>query len=294
MSKRITTLVGFLILICLLVLLLFFYKNHELTAYRQGSEMMNIIKSQLELGERSVGSAGHAGVREYIGAQLRQAGVEIQQQVWTDASGQELINIVGRMNPDRPNRVIIGTHYDTKPGVPGANDGASGVAILLQLAKGLRTETIGVDLVFFDAEEFEPGPFDNWHPKGSTYFSNNLPALYPEGRPKFMIVPDLVCRRGLVLKREEGSLGSASELTNSLWESARKINGGHIFSNITTKEIKDDHTPLNNVGVPSVLLIDLGYPEFHTSNDNLDKCSPKSLEIVYRVIRGFLLEQDKH
>ncbi len=275
----------------LLILFFVFFRNYKLRVNKTGLEILQTISYQLNLGERSVGSPGHVRTRDFIISQLQQAGVEYQEQIWEDPSGQRLANIIGRINPDQQRRVIVGTHYDTHNGTPGANDGASGVAVLLQLAKDLSTINIGVDLVFFDAEEFEPGPFTDWKPKGSTYFSNNLNQLYPLSRPELAIVPDLVCKKNLVLKPEAGSIKSAPDLTDALWKIGRRIDS-RIFSNQKTGEVKDDHTPLNQVGIPSVLLIDLNYPEFHSENDDLDKCSPVSLRVVYETIKKFLIVYD--
>lgn len=207
-----------------------FIRSYQSWQYPEGREMLGLIEDQLELGERNVGSVGHVKTREFITSQLQQAGLRYQEQSWVDSGGQKLVNIIGRINPGQSKRVIVGTHYDTKAGIPGANDGASGVAVLLQLAKELRTEYIGVDLVFFDAEEFEPGPFTDWKPKGSTYFGDNLSLLYPNEKPEFAIVPDMVCKKDLVLKREEGSVKNAPVITNSLWESARYFIDEHTFS----------------------------------------------------------------
>lgn len=279
--------------ILLLGMFLLFFSNYKVGQYKNGLEMIETIEDQLRLGGRSVGSAGHIKIRDYIVGQLSRAGVETARQMWTDASGLELTNIVGRINPAQTKRIIIGTHYDTKLGTPGANDGASGVSVLLQLAKNLKIENAGIDLVFFDAEEYEPGPFDDWRPKGSTYFSQNITDLYPQQRPESAIAVDLVCKKGLTLKQEEGSRSHAPGLAKELWAVGQDIDN-RVFSNEHVGEVKDDHTPLNTIGVPSVLLIDMNYPQRHTAKDNISQCDTRSLEVVYQTIKKFISEFDKN
>ncbi len=271
--------------------------------YPIGSAMMAKISAQLEFGPRHVGSAGHTMVVEYISQTLTGSQIQVVNQLWVDSSGKTLNNIIGRINPDNSRRILLGTHYDSKQRadndkqdtslpVPGANDSASGTALLLELAKDIKNDfrfnELGIDVVFFDAEEFEPGPYDNWQAKGSTYFAQNIASLYPNGKPELAIVPDLVCNKDLVLYKDELSLKNAQGDVDMMWRIGQMVDR-KAFSNKINSEIKDDHTALVEVGVPSILLIDLEYPYFHTSQDTLDKCSAKSLETVYSTIKSFLL-----
>lgn len=269
--------------------------------------MLKLIEEQLEMGPRHVGSDGHEQLGDSIIQKLKAANLSVETQVWQDESGQKLINIIGRHNPKAIRRVVVATHYDTRAqadrdrknptnAVPGANDGASGVAVLLHLSNHIlpgELSDLGVDFVFFDAEEFNPGPYDNWRPKGSEYFAKNIQALYPTRNPELAIVPDLVCKVGLRLRPEGGSTQHAARFVDKLWNIGEQVDKT-IYDSQPIAEIKDDHTPLNGVGVPSVLLIDLNYPEFHTTHDTIDKCSPKSLEVVYLTIKKFLQEYSRN
>ena len=285
-----------------------FARSYSARQYPSGIAMMELIEDQLVLGPRYVGSDGHSRVRSLIRNNLAEDGVLIQDQIWTDVSGQQLQNIIGRINPEAKRRVIVATHYDTKRDadrdvsspqapVPGANDGASGVAVLLNLSRSVANspglKDIGVDLVFFDGEELDPGPFSDWHPKGSSYFASHIMELYPTENPEFAIVPDMVCKKDLRLLKERGSVQNASDLTNQLWDIGRSVDRA-IFVDKEMNEVKDDHTPLNAIGIPSVVLIDLNYPAFHTTQDTLDKCSPKTLETVHQTIKKFLADYDRN
>ncbi len=271
--------------------------------YPIGKQIMAIISDQLSLGPRHVGSDGHLELRKYIRGSLEQSGVAVLEQVWTDPDGQELNNIIGRINPTKAKRIILGTHYDSKEkanldpinpalAVPGANDSASGTALLLRLADDINSNPemrgLGIDLVFFDAEEYQPGSYEMWRAKGSTYFADNIQSLYPEQKPILAINPDLVCDKNLRFYKDSLSVLKAGEETNAIWAIGRSIDR-NSFDEGVKAEIKDDQTALIAAGIPSVLMIDLEYPAFHTTQDTIDKCSNKSLENVFETIRRYLI-----
>lgn len=271
-------------------------------SYPAGNSMLSSIRTQLGFGARNVGSMGRVKTQEYISNQLNSENIQIKEQVWQDDSGQYLKNIIGRINPASSNRIIIATHYDTpakaeldkfNPNaiMPGANDGASGVAMLLELGKSLNAgnldKSLGVDLVFFDGEEFDPGEFNNWKPKGSTYFAKQVEELYSDKKPSLAINVDMVCDADLQIYKDPYSLESAPEAVRDIWSEGQKINKD-AFNENTKFEIKDDITPLIDSGIPGVLIIDYSYPYFHTSKDTIDNCSAKSLETVYRTIKNYL------
>ena len=292
-NKYIALILIFLSLI--LVCISYFYAKQNFVILLRVSE-------QLGFGPRYVGSEGHSKVKKYIFNELALSKAVIEKQEWTDSdSGLVLTNIIARFNPDAKERLIVATHYDTDPRatkdknnknrpVPGASDGASGVAVLLELAKNFEDldlkKYLGVDLVFFDAENFEPGSFEDWRPKGSTYFSENINSLY-KVTPTKAIVVDMVCDKNLNFKKESSSLKANEEEVNRLWEIGQKI-APKSFLDHTTGEIKDDHTPLNKIGIPSILLIDLDYPYHNTTKDTIDKCSRESLKIVYNTLENYL------
>ncbi|GDX62932.1 hypothetical protein LBMAG34_4660 [Candidatus Saccharibacteria bacterium] len=263
---------------------------------------LDSVKTQLSFGPRFVGSKGHQKVKEYISTELGQSNAKITRQEWVDEkTGETLINFVARFNESASDRIIIATHYDTDPTatkdsadktkpVAGASDGASGTAVLLKLAKDFEKLGIepglGVDIVFFDAENYQPGGFAEWTPKGSSFFSNNLNDLYSKP-PKKALVVDMVCDKNLNFKKEKASIQSNSADVDFLWNIGKSTDK-EVFKDIVTSEIKDDHTPLIKAGVPSILLIDLDYPYHNTTKDTLDKCSEKSMTTTYEVVRKYI------
>ncbi|GIW68787.1 MAG: hypothetical protein KatS3mg100_281 [Candidatus Parcubacteria bacterium] len=274
-----------------------------------GNEMLAIIDQQIRYGPRYMGSRGHKSVQKALLAEMRTYTDEVIAQSWeypaTDGNTYTLTNIVGRLFPEQNRRIIIATHYDSKrfadkdktrfdQPVPGANDSASGVAVLLELARVVSnasvTPKIGVDLVFFDGEEGDinqRGDYSNWRPLGSTYFAEHIHEVYGDTKPMGAIVLDMVCGKNIRIQKEPFSLRYAEDLVESFWAVAQKVDGS-VFQNNIGPSVQDDHIPLNQADIPSILLIDAGFPAHHTTNDTLDRCSDKSLEVVARATLEYL------
>lgn len=275
-----------------------------------GEEMYSTIEHIVGLGARHPRSAGHQKLQEMIVAELSAYSIPVFRYSFATStiSGgtREMTNILGRINPDATTRIILGTHYDTKrfadldsripeQPVPGANDGASGVAALLELARVLPYSippTLGVDLLFFDGEEGDEeietkGDHSKYLPIGSTEFASNLSNWYPKGKPEFGIILDMVCKKNLKIYPEANSERNAPALQQSLFALGRTLYP-QIFQSTVKYTIQDDHVPLANAGVPSMLLIDIEYPYFHTTKDTPDKCSAESLHAVGDTVRQFL------
>ena len=216
----------------------------------------------------------------------------------------ELTNIIGRLDPQATRRVILASHWDTRKWaeedadpeqrddpIEGANDGTSGVAVLLELARVLKTRppsSVGVDFVLFDGEEFgRPGSDD--YCQGSRYFARMLKGLYPRSRPEYAIVIDMVgdCDQGFL--PELTSLKRAPRLVGKIWNAATRLGYGEIFSSSGNWAIEDDHTALQKAGIQSALLIDYDYPHWHTQGDTVDKVCATSLERVGKVLLEVLL-----
>jgi glutaminyl-peptide cyclotransferase len=197
-------------------------------------------------------------------------------------------NIIGSFSPDRKKRVLLGAHYDTRPwadreeadslhGVPilGANDGASGVAVLLEIADMLSVKTPkspGVDLVFFDGEDYgKEGDLDHYL-IGSKYFAANLGGY----RPVFAIILDMVGATDARILQEGNSLGGAPELTEEIFRRAQTL-GLDVFVARKGDSVYDDHIPLLLAGIPAVNLIGFPYTYWHTLQDTPDNCSKETL-----------------
>ncbi len=283
-------------------------KSFSQQKFIDGDEMLALIDQQLRYGPRYLSASGHKNIQKFLIAEMNALAQETKIQIWqhTSPDGQkhELTNIVGRFYPANEKRIILATHYDSKKfadkdtqkenqAVPGANDSASGVAVLLELARILTNShyipNVGVDIVFFDGEEGEEnqgGDYTNWKPLGSTYFAEHLSDIYGNNKPISGIVLDMVCDKDLKILKEQSSVQNAPAQIEKFWNIAKKIDG-NAFRDQVGPEIRGDHTPLNQAGIPSFLVIDLEYPPFHTTNDTLDKCSAKSLETVASAVLNY-------
>jgi Peptidase family M28 len=268
----------------------------------QGQRALGDIAQQLTFGVRALDTPGHAKTIAYIEAQLRQAGAVVTEQRWTSNLGgrtHALVNIVGRFFPEKPRRIILGTHYDSiirayrdkhhpDAPMPGANNSASGVALLLETARALKAAPTappyGIDLVFFDGEE---GPLSlgdgdkHWQPLGSPYFAAHLAALYPDALPVKAAIFDMVCWRKEKLRPEPVSLRYAGEETERFWKIGTAL-APRIFSTEPVEApIYDDQLALNEARIPAFLVIGFDYePWFNTTHDTLDKCSEAAMSAV--------------
>jgi len=216
-----------------------------------------------------------------------------------------MVNLVGSWHPERRDRVVIGAHYDTRPfpdeernpakrTIPfiGANDGASGVALLMEIAnhlKGLSTPW-GVDLVLFDGEELVYGQ-DGEYFLGSKEFGRRYSESVENRRqgPRYVagMVLDMVGGKNLAINQEPYSLDFAPRLLRDVWGVARQLKAT-AFRNRIGRAVMDDHLPLNQADIPTIDVIDFDYPFWHTAEDLPENCSAASLEQVGRVVTAWL------
>ena len=268
---------------------------------------VNYIKKQLSFGPRHLSATGHKLTQDFLISELKKFSDDVIVQKWdhysTDGKKNTLVNIVERFNQPVKRRILLASHYDTKRfadqdsdfpknPVPGANDGASGVATLLEIAQFLSSidipPRVGVDIVFFDGEEGEKDLTNkNWVPLGSQYFVKEIDTVYPDEKPIVGIVADLVCDKDLNIFIEENSFDYANQQVKNYWQMAVSNWPDHFFEK-TKYRIFDDHTALSQVGIPSFLIIDFDYPYFHTTQDTLDKCSENSLKVVGDSILNYI------
>jgi Zn-dependent M28 family amino/carboxypeptidase len=276
-----------------------------------GQRAMAHIAAQLKFTPRSLDTAGHQQTIDYIKAELAKTGVDAvttQRWVFRDAGGKAhaMTNVVARFQASNPRRIILATHYDSivrayrdaetpNAPMPGANNSASGVAVLLETARVLSLSDkppVGVDMIFFDGEE---GPKSlgagdpEWRALGSPYFAEHLKDYYPSAKPEKAVVFDMVCDKDLSLKPEPSSAASALTEVQKYWAAGIKIAPSAFITTLTTYPISDDHTALAAAGIPSFLVIDFEYePFFNTTADTIDKCSAQSLEAVGRTTLQYL------
>ena len=266
-----------------------------------GNSAFTHLVAQCDFGPRNPGSVGHQKALDYFLNVLTTLADTVSTQSFTEIMPRskqkvEMHNIIAQFNPKAKKQIMISAHWDTRPWgdrslsimrkdqpILGANDGASGVAILLELAKVLHDnpQKIGVNLVLFDAEDFGSSG-DSWsYCKGSQYFAKNLPITLPE----YAINLDMVGDANLEIYIERISYKQNPSLVLDLWGLAEelKLSG---FKKMAYHSIFDDHVPLYELaGIPAVDIIDFDYPDektnyHHTYNDIVENCSPESLRQV--------------
>ncbi|MFW9805787.1 MAG: M28 family peptidase [Candidatus Thorarchaeota archaeon] len=259
-----------------------------------GNDAYSYLEEQCDFGPRPPGSINLSLCRTMIAETFESFGWNVTFQNFTYHE-VECANIIVRWNSQNNSPIILGAHYDTRPpgssdsgsGL-GANDGASGVAVLLELAKILPIETRSlVEIVLFDAED--SGGISGWDwIQGSTYYVSQLSANRQD-TINAMILLDMVGDVNLELPRERSSTIS---LQSSIWNVADQLGYNDTFIDSYGGPILDDHRPFLDASIPSVDLIQVPFPWYwHTLEDTPDKCSATSLETVGEVIEVFLVEE---
>jgi glutaminyl-peptide cyclotransferase len=251
------------------------------------------VLTQMAIGPRAAGSQAAQQTANFISGQLKALGWEVESQEFTYRDTL-IRNVVGRRGSGSGAPIILGAHYDTRPvaeidpthpeqPVPGADDGASGVAVLLELARAVEVERMDgpLWLAFFDAED--RGRLDGWEwSVGARHFAQGLTV-----RPRAVVVVDMVGDADQQIYKEKNS---DPGLTDEIWAVA-KAQGIDSFKQEYNWSMTDDHTPFLELGLPAALLIDFDYPAWHTTSDTTDKVSGASLEAVGRVLEVWLEQQ---
>ncbi|MCJ7508767.1 MAG: M28 family peptidase [candidate division Zixibacteria bacterium] len=256
------------------------------------------LLEQCEFGPRNPGSISHSKTKNYLLDKLSQSTnlVRTQNFVYHDSlnnSDLNLTNIIASFYPEETKRVLLGAHWDTRPfadkeldsslkdkPIPGANDGASGVAVLLEMANILSKSKpkYGVDIVFFDGEDGGREGGEDWC-IGSKYFAKNLGDYHPQ----FGIILDMIGDKDLNIYPEGYSVTYAPKVVDLVWSRARKLNY-QCFGSSVKHTLVDDHLPLISAGVPCIDVVDFDYPYWHTLSDTPDRCSSESLEKIGKLL----------
>lgn len=260
------------------------------------------LERQVAFGPRIPGTEGHRRQLQWMQRFLAERADTVLLQPFTHVaeSGDtlRLTNVFARFRPDARDRILLITHWDTRPQadqssrredrglpVPGANDGASGTAVLLEIAEVLRQHSppMGVDLLFVDGEDFGPGERDMY--LGAKHFARNQPPGY---QPLYGVLLDMVGDRDLRFPVEGYSSRYAPEVVRRVWDLAREMGYGDVLVNEGGPYISDDHLPLNEAGIRTIDIIDFdygpGHRYWHTPEDVPANTSAESLGIVGRVM----------
>lgn len=268
--------------------------QQEVVAF-DGQRAYQDVQTQVDFGARIPGSGGHAKIQGWMKAELEAAGWQVELQT-SEALGHPIENLIARRSADSP-KIILGAHYDTRifadndpdPAqqtnyVPGANDGASGVSVLLELARSLPEETVPIWLVFFDAED--NGRIEGWDwILGSREFVKNNPV-----QPRAVLIVDMIGDADLNIYKERNS---NPELTAEIWNAAKNLGYDRKFIPDYKYSILDDHIPFLEVGIPAVDIIDFDYPYWHTVQDTPDKVSAESLQTVGETLHAWVMQQSE-
>jgi glutaminyl-peptide cyclotransferase len=273
-----------------------------------GEAAYRAVAAQVAFGPRIPGTPGHAAEAAWLDSLLRPLADTLIVQSWTHVTARgdsvPLRNFVARFNPSAGERLLFLAHWDTRPradgpnskdssaAVPGANDGASGTAVLLGVAAALRQAppTVGVDLLFVDGEDY--GVFDDKVDVllGSKYYADH-PA--PGAPPLYAVLFDMVGDTDLQIYQEGNSLTGAPEVVDLVWTVARKAGHGSVFIPTMRWTITDDHLSLQARGIRAIDVVDFDYPHWHTPEDTPDKVSARSLQTVGEVALALVANTER-
>ena len=256
------------------------------------------------MGPRVPGTQPHLKTRDKIYEEMKLScdNVRLQEfsHEWSrDNQSKRMFNILGEQNwKDAKTRVVLLAHWDTRPSaeqdpdegnrlkpIPGANDGASGVAILLELmrvTKAHPNKDVGILYAMVDGEDLGPGLDEMF--LGAKFLSKNL----PDPKPDYGILLDMVGDKDLKVPVEPNSYNMAKPLVVKFYQTEKELGFEKTFANEYGPEIYDDHLSLNEAGIPTMDLIDFTYPSWHTLADTPDKCSADSLGTMGKALEGWL------
>jgi glutaminyl-peptide cyclotransferase len=260
-----------------------------------GQTAFGYIQTQVNFGPRIPGTEAHRHMAQWLDSLLRQQSDTLIVQAWKHVTGKgdtlQLTNYIARFNPRAEKRILLLAHWDSRPladgplspdstkPVIGANDGGSGVALLLGVADVLKRAppTIGVDLLFVDGEDY--GDFTN-SPNdvliGSRYY-----AAHPVGGiPLYAVLFDLIADKDLQIYEEGNSLVGAPEVVELVWDTAKDLGYAGYFIGSPRHTLIDDHLELQKAGIRAIDVVDFDYPSWHTPFDTIDKVSASSLQVV--------------
>lgn len=282
--------------------------NNNVPSFNEDNAYRYILE-QLDFGPRNPNSTGHQKALVFFESEMKKYtnDVYLQNFLYPGYNNEQLslTNIIASFNRNAKNRIFICAHWDTRPRadqekdaklknkpILGANDGASGVGIILELSRILKETPVdyGIDLILFDGEDYGvESDLANYF-LGSKYFSANLPADY---KPQFGILLDMVGDKEAIFSKEGRSVQSAQDVVDMVWNIAQNLNA----STFTPQEgsiIEDDHLPLNQAGIKTIDIIDQGLigtnssnerrNYWHTTKDDIENISKETLKQVGDVL----------
>lgn len=288
-------------------------KPEVVTPTFSGDSAYQFVAEQVAFGPRVPNTTAHSNCAQYLKEKLEGYGAEVivQEAVVTAFDGKALNmkNIIGQFSPEKKNRVMLYAHWDTRPfadkdstrqnePIDGANDGGSGVGVLLEVARLLHAQpaNVGVDIIFFDAEDYgapegvETGSYTDWC-LGSQYWAEHKHV--PNYRAKYGILLDMVGSSDAVFNREGTSMATSPMVVDKVWKTAQKLGyGGYFKDTVTPQTVDDNYFVTVMGGIPSANIVQyhvdvltMGYGFFHhTHKDNMDIIDRNTLKAVGQTV----------
>ncbi|MDZ7291664.1 MAG: M28 family peptidase [candidate division KSB1 bacterium] len=265
-----------------------------------GAAAYALLVKQCDFGPRVPGTPAQEKCREFLFAELQKYADRVVEQNFEEylaalKQNVRLTNLIASFDLAATQRVLLCAHWDSRPWadqdpdtsrhrqpILGANDGASGVAVLLEIAKVLKSipPPLGVDIILFDGEDAGISGEPDTYLAGSRYFARNKG---PRFNPMLGILLDMVGDADLQIYKEQNSVNYAGTTVDRVWNLAARIGVSEFMPSVKHNVI-DDHLPLLEAGIPVIDIIDFDYPYWHTVADTPDKCNAQSLEKVGRVV----------
>jgi glutaminyl-peptide cyclotransferase len=273
----------------------------QYTQYFDKTQAWNYLQVQVDFGFRVPGTTEHKQCRNYLLAELKKYCDSAELQEFSELLGPGQIkmwNIIGRINPGAERRVLLMAHWDTRPTadknipskrnqpISGANDGASGVAVLLELARvfSQHQPTLGVDILLTDGEDYGPGLGQMF--LGAEYYAKNMTQAEVNSY-NYAILLDMIGDKSLDIHPERNSESCAPQIYATALVISKDM-GYRGFKEANSYLIYDDHLSFMKRGMKIYDFIDFNYEYWHTTEDTADKCSPESLEVVGRTIENMI------
>ncbi|MFL5402743.1 MAG: M28 family peptidase [Gemmatimonadales bacterium] len=260
-----------------------------------GQTAFGYIQNQISYGPRIPGTEAHQRMARWLDSLLRQRADTLVTQSWKHVTAKgdtlRLTNFIARFKPAAEKRILLLAHWDSRPvadsplsrdstkPVLGANDGGSGVALLLGVADVLKRTPpgIGVDLLFVDGEDY--GDFTKT-PNDVLIGSRYYAAHQLGGRPLYAVLFDLIADKDLQIYQEGNSVVGAPEVVELVWDTAKDLGYSGYFISSPRHTLIDDHLELQKAGIRAIDVVDFDYPAWHTPFDTIDKVSGASLQVV--------------
>ena len=268
------------------------------------------VEKQVSFGPRVPGTEAHRLCGDWLSAKLKGFGAEVTEQTATlntfDGTRIPMRNIFARINPTAEKRILMFAHWDCRPWadqdpdpekhsspIDGANDGASGIGVLLELARILSgmTGDTGIDILLCDAEDWGEESNDESWALGARHFASNLPS---KGyTPSAAILLDMVGAPDATFMREYFSQLADPALADEIWSIAKSLGYGDMFVNRMGSAVNDDHVELIKAGIPAIDIIDYRegsgfFSGWHTSADNMGCISRETLGAVGNVLETYI------